>query len=92
MRHHSAFAEKGIPAIYRSKQVVVTGDSQQLTPNDLYMIRWQEEDPEEIELEIDSLLDLAAKYLPQIHLKGHYRSKSLDLITFSNPAFSTRVN
>ena len=81
------FAEKGIPAIYRSKQVVVTGDSQQLTPNDLYLIRWQEEDPEEIELEIDSLLDLAAKYLPQIHLQGHYRSKSLDLITFSNQHF-----
>jgi superfamily I DNA and/or RNA helicase len=81
------FAEKGIPAIYRSKQVVVTGDSQQLTPNDLYMIRWQEEDPKEIELEIDSLLDLAAKYLPQIHLQGHYRSKSLDLITFSNQHF-----
>ena len=81
------FAEKGIPAVYRARQVVVTGDSQQLTPNDLYMIRWQEEDPDEIELEIDSLLDLAAKHLPQIHLQGHYRSKSLDLITFSNQHF-----
>ena len=81
------FAEKGIPAIYRARQIVVTGDSKQLAPNDLYMIRWQEEDPDEIELEIDSLLDLAAKYLPQIHLRGHYRSKSLDLITFSNQHF-----
>jgi len=81
------FAEKGIPAVYRARQIVVTGDSKQLAPNDLYMIRWQEEEPEEIELEIDSLLDLAAKYLPQIHLQGHYRSKSLDLITFSNRHF-----
>ena len=55
------FAEKGIPAIYRARQMVVTGDSKQLAPNDLYMIRWQEEEPEEMELEIDSLLDLAGK-------------------------------
>ncbi len=81
------FAEKGIPSIYRARQVVVTGDSKQLTPNDLYMIRWQEEDPEDIELEIDSLLDLASKHLHQIHLQGHYRSKSLDLIAFSNQHF-----
>ena len=81
------FAEKGIPSIYRAKQVVVTGDNKQLTPNDLYLSRWQEEDPQELELEIDSLLDLAGTYLPQVHLQGHYRSKSLDLIAFSNEHF-----
>ncbi len=81
------FAEKGIPSIYRARQVVVTGDSKQLTPNDLYIIRWQEEDPEDIELEIDSLLDLASKHLHQVHLQGHYRSKSLELIAFSNQHF-----
>ena len=81
------FAEKGIPSIYRARQVVVTGDSKQLTPNDLYKIRWQEEDPEDIELEIDSLLDLASNHLHQVHLQGHYRSKSLELITFSNQHF-----
>jgi superfamily I DNA and/or RNA helicase len=81
------FAEKGIPAIYRAKQVVVTGDSQQLTPNDLYQIRWQEEEATEIELEIDSLLDLASTHLHQVHLQGHYRSKSLDLMAFSNQHF-----
>ena len=81
------FAEKGIPAIYRAKQVVVTGDSQQLTPNDLYQVRWQEEDASEIELEIDSLLDLASNHLHQVQLQGHYRSKSLDLMAFSNQHF-----
>lgn len=82
------FAEKGIPALYRARQVAVTGDSKQLTPNDLYMIRWEEEETDgEIDLEIDSMLDLATKYLPQVHLQGHYRSKSLDLITFSNEHF-----
>ncbi len=81
------FAEKGIPSIYRARQVVVTGDSKQLTPNDLYQVRWQEDDPDDVELEIDSLLDLANNHLHQIHLQGHYRSKSLDLIRFSNQHF-----
>ncbi len=81
------FAEKGIPAMYRGKQVVVTGDSQQLSPNDLYQIRWQEEQVDDPDLEIDSLLDLAAKYLEQVQLRGHYRSRSLDLISFSNQHF-----
>lgn len=82
------FAEYGIPAIYRGKQIVVAGDSKQLQPNDLYQIRYEEDlSEEEPILEIDSLLDLAAQYLLQASLMGHYRSQSLDLIGFSNQFF-----
>ncbi|MGF1639056.1 MAG: AAA domain-containing protein [Cyclobacteriaceae bacterium] len=82
------FAERGIPSMYRGKQVVIAGDSRQLSPYDLYQIRWEEEeDTEETALEIDSLLDLGAMHLMQVHLKGHYRSKSLELIDFSNRFF-----
>lgn len=82
------FAEKGIPAMYRGRQVVITGDDKQLQPSDLYRVRWEGEQEEEIaELEVDSLLDLAKKYLMQLHLRGHYRSKSLPLIDFSNRHF-----
>lgn len=81
------FAENGIPAIYRGKQVVIAGDSKQLQPTDLYQIRYDEDAEDETILEIDSLLDLAAQYLPQAWLKGHYRSHSLDLIDFSNQHF-----
>jgi hypothetical protein len=81
------FVEKGIPAMYRGRQVVVTGDSQQLSPNDLYKVRWEEEEVENPDMEIDSLLDLANKYLMDVQLSGHYRSKSLDLISFSNQYF-----
>jgi DNA polymerase IIIc chi subunit len=82
------FAEYGIPAIFRGKQIVVAGDSKQLQPNDLYQIRYEEDLTEEAPiLEIDSLLDLAAQYLPQVSLMGHYRSQSLDLIGFSNQFF-----
>ncbi len=80
------FSERGIPAMYRGKQVVVAGDDKQLKPFELYQIRWTEEDTSP-ELEVTSLLQLAARYLPTVHLQGHYRSKSLALIEFSNQHF-----
>ena len=81
------FAEQGIPSLYRGKQVVIAGDSKQLQPNDLYRIRFENDADDNPELEVDSLLDLACQYLPQTQLRGHYRSKSLDLIDFSNQYF-----
>ena len=82
------FAEKAIPALYRGKQVVIAGDDKQLKPFDLYRVRWEEENEEDIpELDIDSLLDLARHHLPNTALNGHYRSKALELIDFSNAHF-----
>ncbi len=81
------FAEQGMPAMYRGKQVVIAGDSKQLKPNDLYQTRWEEEADDTPDLEIDSLLDLSTKYLPSTQLTGHYRSRNLDLIDFSNKHF-----
>ena len=80
------FSERGIPAMYRGRQIVVTGDSMQLQPSDLYRVRWDEEE-DTPELGIDSLLDLTKHYLPEVSLAGHYRSKSLELIDFSNEHF-----
>jgi len=81
------FVERGIPAMYRGNQVVIAGDTHQLSPFDLYKVRWEEESDDLPELEVDSLLDLANQYLMQVQLRGHYRSKSLDLIDFSNQHF-----
>lgn len=80
------FSERGIPAAYRGKQLVVAGDDMQLKPYELYQTRW-EEDGDHPDLEVDSLLDLAKRYLPTVHLQGHYRSRSLELIDFSNRHF-----
>jgi superfamily I DNA and/or RNA helicase len=80
------FSERGIPAMYRGKQILVAGDDMQLKPNELYQVRW-EEDSEHPDLEVDSLLDLSERYLPTVYLQGHYRSRSLDLIDFSNKHF-----
>jgi len=83
------FAERGIPALYRGKQVVIAGDHQQLQPSDLYQARWEgEEDEEENpDLEALSLLDLGRRYLQEVSLNGHYRSQVPELIQFSNQHF-----
>ena len=86
------FAEKSIPALYRATQIVVAGDSKQLKPHELYQVRWEEEFEDSVpELETDSLLDVAAHYLSSIQLNGHYRSKALELIQFSNHHFYNDV-
>lgn len=85
------FAESGLPAFFRGRQVVVMGDSRQLQPSDLYRTQVDDltspDDDIPAELEVESLLDLAARHLPQVWLTEHYRSRSLDLITFSNQHF-----
>ncbi len=81
------FSEKSLPALERGRQIVISGDAQQLSPNDLYQVRWDEDENELIEFEKDSLLDLASQYLPQVMLQGHYRSQYLELIDFSNRHF-----
>ncbi len=82
------FSEKGIPALYRGKQIAIFGDKNQLSPFDLYQARYEdpgmEEDPD---LEAESLLDLGSNYLMEVPLTEHYRSESLDLIGFSNQHF-----
>ena len=84
------FAEKGIPAMYRGRQTIICGDDKQLAPYDLYQPRWEEKLEDEPALEMVSLLDLGSRYLPKIQLQGHYRSKSLSLIDFSNQHFYNR--
>jgi len=80
------FAERGIPSMYRGRQLVIAGDDMQLKPSELYQIRWDEEG-EHPDMEVDSLLELAERYLPTAYLQGHYRSQSLELIDFSNRHF-----
>ncbi|WP_266204113.1 AAA domain-containing protein [Pontibacter kalidii] len=83
------YAETGIPAMLRGKQVVVAGDAQQLKPSDIYRARWNgaagEDEVEELSAE--SLLELCGLYLPQTMLTQHYRSRYPELIEFSNRYF-----
>ena len=88
------FIENTIPTIYRGKTVVVAGDDKQLRPSANFMKRYLGADPESQEdysvqaaLEVDSLLDLAVARYESANLTYHYRSRSQELIDFSNAAF-----
>ncbi len=88
------FIESTIPTIYRGKNIVVAGDAKQLRPSATFMKRFLGANPEEEEdfsvqaaLEVESLLDLAVARYESANLTYHYRSKSQELIDFSNYAF-----
>ncbi|MCS6823014.1 MAG: AAA domain-containing protein [Cytophagaceae bacterium] len=81
------YAEYGLPSLYRGKQVVIAGDSKQLRPGDLYKIRWEDNENEQLETDVESLLELSSLFLPSAHLQYHYRSKAPELIEFSNHNF-----
>ena len=81
------FSERGIPAMCRGNQVLIAGDSKQLKPFELYQVRWDAEEELAPDVDVDSLLELSERYLPTVHLQGHYRSRSQELIDFSNKLF-----
>jgi hypothetical protein len=81
------FPEQAIPALCRAKQAVVAGDEQQLRPHDWYAIKWSDAETDEPDQEVESWLDLALRHLPCTLLQGHYRSRSAELIAFSNHHF-----
>lgn len=80
------FSERGVPAMYRGKQILIAGDDKQLRPSELYQARWDEEN-ENPDVEVESLLELTKRYLSSYHLQGHYRSQTIELIDFSNEYF-----
>lgn len=88
------FIENTLPTIYRGKHIVVAGDSKQLRPSATFVKRYMGNDSDEdldlatqAALEVESLLDLSTSRLNSTNLTYHYRSKSEELINFSNYAF-----
>ncbi len=88
------YVEKGIPAIYRAKKVVIAGDTKQLRPSSLGIGRLEDDDEfyeedtlKDIAKDAKSLLDLARYKYKETILNYHYRSIYEELIAFSNNAF-----
>lgn len=87
------FIESTLPTIYRGKYIVVAGDAKQLRPTATFMKRYMGNDDDSLDLntqaalEVESLLDLATSRYHSTNLTYHYRSKSEELINFSNYAF-----
>lgn len=87
--------EEAVPALHRARQVVVVGDQMQLPPTNFFSATADDGD---LELEEDgelvtvplhgtSFLNQSAGNLPSVLLAWHYRSRSEQLIGFSNAAF-----
>jgi AAA domain/REase_MTES_1575/Protein of unknown function (DUF4011) len=89
--------EEAIPALYRSHQTIVVGDQMQLPPTQFFSSKITEDeevdgltddgDRVSIVLDSDSFLAQSAVSLPSTMLAWHYRSRSEELIGFSNAAF-----
>jgi predicted DNA-binding WGR domain protein len=91
--------EEAVPAVYRARQVIVVGDEMQLPPTNFFggggggsSTEGNDADDEsaeriDVDLEADSFLSQAARNLPSTLLAWHYRSRSENLISFSNAAF-----
>lgn len=81
--------ENGIPSVYRGEKVVVAGDEKQLPPSSLFQgsVEVDEDDDFDDIEESESLLNLSKRVLPSHLLEWHYRSKSEELINFSNHAY-----
>lgn len=85
--------ENAIGAIMRSKQIIVAGDNKQLPPTKFFGTTTSDNDDfdnedddvdEEENFDYESILDEMLTVFPERSLKWHYRSKSEDLISFSN--------
>jgi hypothetical protein len=82
--------EDAIGAIYRGKQLVITGDNQQLPPTTFFtqLAGADELTAADDEPLFESVLDTAlAAGLPRRSLRWHYRSRHEGLIAFANETF-----
>lgn len=74
--------EDAISAIYRSKQLILAGDSNQLPPTNFFSYISEDDDYENDNFE--SVLDECSVFLDSYTLNWHYRSRHEALISFSN--------
>lgn len=89
--------EDAMCSIFRGKQVIIVGDSQQMPPSNLFSAGIDSlEDDYDDEEELteptaedlgESILELSVRVMDSISLRWHYRSRSESLIAFSNANF-----
>lgn len=74
--------QDAISSLIRADQVIIAGDSKQLPPTSFFQT--DVETTEDVEEDLESILDEAATVLPEKRLLWHYRSRTNELIEFSN--------
>jgi very-short-patch-repair endonuclease/DNA polymerase III delta prime subunit len=79
--------ENSIGAIFRAKQLIITGDKEQLPPTNFFQNVSEDENNVEENYDtnsFDSILEVSSSFITSIKLRWHYRSKFEDLIRPSN--------
>lgn len=79
------FASDALGAIYRAKQCIIIGDTKQMPPTSFFQVGV--DDGIDKDYDMESILDKASMMFDTLSLKWHYRSRSEELITFSNESF-----
>ena len=87
------FACDAFGSIYRAKQCIVIGDTKQMPPTSFFQASAEtigsqvDDEVQEEENDLDSILDKASELFETKSLKWHYRSRTEELIVFSNNNF-----
>ena len=81
------FAWDALGAIYRAKQCIIIGDSKQMPPSNFFNALLNDEDVDNDSDDSESILDKGSSVLATKQLNWHYRSRSEELIEFSNREF-----
>jgi len=81
------FASDALGAIYRAKQCIIIGDSKQMPPSNFFNASVDEEEDDYDSTHLESILDISQTAFSTSTLRWHYRSRSDELISFSNKNF-----
>jgi very-short-patch-repair endonuclease/endogenous inhibitor of DNA gyrase (YacG/DUF329 family) len=74
--------QDAISSLIRADQAIIAGDTKQLPPTSFFQS--EVETTEDVREDLDSILEETASVLPEKHLRWHYRSRTKELIEFSN--------
>ena len=74
--------QDAISSLIRAEQAIIAGDTKQLPPTSFFQS--DIETTEDVREDLDSILEETASVLPEKHLRWHYRSRTKELIEFSN--------
>ncbi|MDL0130960.1 DUF5797 family protein [Halobacterium salinarum] len=74
--------QDAVSSLIRADQAIIAGDTNQLPPTSFFQS--DVETTEDVREDLDSILEETASVLPEKNLKWHYRSRTEELIQFSN--------
>lgn len=74
--------QDAVSSLIRADQAIIAGDTKQLPPTSFFQS--DVETTEDVRDDLDSILEETASVLPEKDLRWHYRSRTSELIEFSN--------